>query len=112
MRKSFLLGLIAGFAGIGLTTLAMGGLAPAQADEITIVSWGGSFQAAQRKVYFEPFTKETGITIREDEFSAGALPGLEAQVQAGNVQWDVVDMGGHEIIAGCEKGLFEPLDIS
>jgi len=56
MRKSILLGLIAGFTGIGLTTLAMGGPTSAQADEITIVSWGGSFQAAQRKVYFEPFT--------------------------------------------------------
>ena len=98
--------------GTGLVAIAMGAPVPVHAEELTVVSWGGSFQAAQRKVYFEPFTKETGIELREDEFSTGGLPALEAQVQAGNVQWDVLDLGMHEVVAGCEKGLLEPLDIS
>lgn len=98
--------------GVGLLALATSISSPALAQELTIVSWGGSFQAAQSKVYFEPFTKETGIKIRQDEFSSGALPSLEAQTQAGKVQWDVVDMGMHEVVAGCEMGLFEPLDMS
>ena len=98
-------------AGVGVLGALVGDATPGHAEEITIVSWGGSFQAAQRKVYFEPFQSETGITIREDEYSTGGLPALEAQVQSGKVQWDVLDLGMHEVVAGCEKGLLEPLDI-
>ena len=34
-------------------------------EQIVITSWGGSFQDALRKVYFEPFTRETGIEVVE-----------------------------------------------
>ena len=36
------------------------------ADQLTIVSWGGAYQESQRKAYYEPFMKETGVKIIEE----------------------------------------------
>ena len=33
------------------------------ARDLTIVSWGGAYQEAQRKAYFSPFMKKTGKKI-------------------------------------------------
>ena len=35
----------------------------ALARDLTVVSWGGAYQDAQKKVYFEPF-KKTGVAMR------------------------------------------------
>ena len=32
------------------------------ADQLTIVSWGGAYQESQRKAYYEPYTKEKGVS--------------------------------------------------
>ena len=38
--------------------IAAGAGTAANARDLTIVSWGGAYQAAQKKVYFEPFMAE------------------------------------------------------
>ena len=35
-------------------------------SSLVITSWGGSYQDAQRKAYYQPFEKEFGIKIIED----------------------------------------------
>ena len=56
-----------------LVFLAIGGLAaglamPAiAADSLTVVSWGGAYQDSVRKAFFEPFMKETGDKIVDQE---------------------------------------------
>lgn len=35
----------------------------AEARDFTIASWGGSYQEAQRDVYFTPFSQESGIAF-------------------------------------------------
>ena len=40
----------------------------AHAGEITVASWGGSFQAAQSKAIFQPVAKAMGITINEESY--------------------------------------------
>ena len=45
--------------------------AQAQARDLTVTSWGGSYQDAQRKVFFEPFTQATGIKLVEDSWDGG-----------------------------------------
>src|SRR5258707_11657222 len=57
--------------------------------ELVVVSYGGSYQEAQRKAIFEPFEKATGIKIKEAEWS-GEYAKLKAMVDSGNVTWDVV----------------------
>ncbi|MGB3431545.1 ABC transporter substrate-binding protein [Achromobacter sp.] len=89
------------------TALALG--AQAQAQELNITAWGGSSQAAQKKVFYEPFSAKTGIKITEDSWSGG-LGILRTKVQGGNANWDVVQVEADEMVLGCDEGLFEPLD--
>ena len=112
MRTNRAKHLVVAIAGAGVMALAMGTSAPSSGQELTVTSWGGSFQAAQRKVYFEPFVKETGIKIREDEWATGSMALIETQVQSGKITWDVIDTGKNAIISGCEQGLLEPIDIN
>ena len=55
------------------------------ARKITIMATGGAWQAALRKAWFEPFTKETGITFDEQEYT-GDLGKIKAMVDTGDVR--------------------------
>ena len=81
----------------------------ASAQELTITSWGGSYQDAQRAIYFEPFTKEHGVKIVEDEYNGG-VGVLRAQVEGGSPTWDLVQVEAEELVLGCEEGLYVPID--
>jgi putative spermidine/putrescine transport system substrate-binding protein len=89
-------------------TAALALATPALAD-LTIASWGGSFQDAQRLLYFDPFAEERGITITEDDF-VGGIGGLRAQVTGGAPNWNIVQVEAEELTLGCEEGLFVPID--
>ena len=78
---------------------------------ITVVSWGGPYERSQRKAYFEPFTKATGIRIDIERYDGG-LEELRRQVNGGDVGWDLVDMTMADNRAACRQGLLEPLDHS
>ncbi|RUW51106.1 ABC transporter substrate-binding protein [Mesorhizobium sp. M1A.F.Ca.ET.072.01.1.1] len=78
-------------------------------DQLTVVSWGGAAQAAQRKVYFEPFTKKTGIGITEGVYS-GELAKIRAMVESQSVSWDVISGGQPDIAPLCDEGLLETID--
>jgi putative spermidine/putrescine transport system substrate-binding protein len=79
------------------------------ADQITIVSWGGAYQESQRKAYYEPYAKEKGIKVVEEEYD-GELGKVKAMKEAGNVTWDVLDVDSAHALAGCDEGLLEKLD--
>lgn len=82
---------------------------PASARDLTVVAWGGSSQAAQREVYYRPFTEQTRIPLLEDSWSGG-LGVLRTRVQAGNPTWDVVQVESDELQLGCDEGLYERID--
>ena len=96
---------IAGFA----FSLSVGSVSAA--DSITVVSWGGAYTNSQVKAYHEPFTKGTGITINSADYSGG-LAEVKAQVEAGNVTWDLVDVELSDAVRGCDEGLLETIDHS
>jgi len=77
------------------------------ADTMTIVSWGGAYQAMQKKAYVEPYVAATGVNIVWDESSNEAVAKLRAQKEAGNVTWDVVDLLAADGIRLCGEGLVE-----
>jgi putative spermidine/putrescine transport system substrate-binding protein len=88
---------------------AFAALAPAQAaDELTIVSWGGSYSESQRKAFYEPFIA-AGNKITEAEYN-GEIAKVRAMVEAGAVTWDVVDADTQTVLAGCAEGSFETID--
>ncbi len=81
----------------------------ASPQEVVICSFGGSFQDAQRKAFFEPFERETGIHVREESYS-GEYAKLKAMVDSGHVQWDVVDVEHAVLLRSAASNLFERLD--
>ena len=78
---------------------------------LTVISWGGSYGQAVTKAYLEPFAAATGIEVRLDDYNGG-LAQVRAQVETGNVHWDVVDFEMADAVAGCDEGILEPIDLS
>ena len=74
---------------------------------LSFTSFGGVYQGAQRKAWLEPYTALTGVQFTEDENSSNAT--IKAQVESGQVTWDVVDVGNDFGLEG-NKDLLEPLD--
>ena len=78
---------------------------------ITVVSWGGSYARACVLGYHEAFTAETGIEVKMEDYNGG-LAQIRAQVEAGSVHWDVVDLGVADAVTGCDEGVLELIDPS
>lgn len=91
-------------AGLGLMA-AQG----AVAEEVVVVGWGGVWQDAYRKALFEPFMKETGIKIVEEEFG-GEYAKMTSQIEAGKITWDLAAFESPQVIQGCDEGAFVKLD--
>lgn len=103
MKKFAMAACLASFA---LGT-AMSGLA--QARDLSVVSWGGAFQDAQRKAYFAPYAAKTGNKVLDEAYN-GETAKIKAMVETKNVTWDVVQMEAPELENACDEGLVEPLD--
>lgn len=58
---------------------------------IVVASWGGRYQEATQRFLIEPFTRETGIEVRLVAAPGTQVASLQAQKQASNPQWDVMD---------------------
>ena len=90
---------------------APGAPAASGGRSLTVVSWGGSYARACVKGYHEAFTAETGIEVNLADYNGG-LAQIRAQVEAGSVHWDVVDMNVSESVTGCDEGILELIDPS
>lgn len=80
-------------------------------QQLTVVNFGGANGAAQKKAYFEPFEKSTGVKVVGVEYN-GEQAKIKAMVEAKKVTWDVVEVESPDIARGCDEGLFEKLDWS
>ncbi|MBT8368700.1 MAG: extracellular solute-binding protein, partial [Deltaproteobacteria bacterium] len=79
------------------------------AESITVTSFGGAFSQSQIEAYQKPFMKKTGIKVNAEVYNGG-LAEIRAQVQSGNVTWDLADVEKQDLTAGCDEGLFEQID--
>lgn len=79
------------------------------ADALTVVSWGGAYTRSQVKAYHEPFTEKTGIQINSEDYNGG-IAQIKAQVESGNVTWDLVDLEPSDVARACDEGLLEDID--
>ncbi|HYD32606.1 MAG TPA: ABC transporter substrate-binding protein [Azospirillaceae bacterium] len=104
LMRSMAMGLVASLTA-GLLSTAV------QARDLTVVSWGGAYQDAQKKVYFEPFKEAAGVPLLDEAWDGG-IGVLRAKVEGGNAPWDVVQVESEELELGCEEGLYEKLDFS
>lgn len=76
--------------------------------QLVISSWGGSYSESQRKAFFEPFTKDTGIKIVEASAPKTAV--IKAMVETGNVDVDVVVLTAFQYYTLAKEGLLERID--
>ncbi len=84
----------------------------AQAEEtITVVSWGGAYTKSQVEAYHKPWIAKTGNKIISEDYNGG-LSEVKAQVEAGNVTWDIIDVELSDAVRGCDEGLLEEIDIT
>lgn len=97
-----------GLAAAAIGTLGLSGASEAQDRDLTVVSWGGSYQDAQRAAYFEPFQEDTGISLLEESFNGG-LSNITSQVETDSVIWDVVQLEDPELQRACQQGYLERL---
>ena len=98
-----------------VTTLLAAGLAAAvgaanAAETITVVSWGGAYTKSQIEAYHKPWMAATGNTVVSEDYNGG-LSEVKAQVEAGNVKWDLIDVELSDAVRGCDEGLLEEVSI-
>ena len=76
--------------------------------KVIFATWGGSWEAAIKKAWFEPFTKATGIevvTAQDNNYGK-----FQSMVESGSVEWDVVETNPDFQYIGAERNLLEALD--
>ena len=95
---------------IGVATFAaVLAAAPARAEELTITSAGGAWQAAQHSAWYAPFAKKMGIKFNEEESTNGPAK-VQAQQQAHNVTLDLVTVESAGVQQYCDAGILVRLD--
>ena len=85
---------------------------PAHAEDdrtLTVVTWGGTYEASQHEAYFEPFEAATGIAVETVRYD-GSLEALRAHLADGETTWDVIDLIRADAVRACEEGLLEKID--
>jgi putative spermidine/putrescine transport system substrate-binding protein len=75
---------------------------------IVVVSFGGTYQEAQRKTYYEPFEAATGIKVVEDTIPTAAK--IKAMVDSQNVTWDVCEFASANALTLHKEGLLEDIN--
>ena len=59
----------------------------------------------------DPFQESTGIAISSEVYNGG-MAQVKAQIEAGNVTWDVIDSNHVDAELGCAEGLLEEIPLS
>jgi putative spermidine/putrescine transport system substrate-binding protein len=84
--------------------------AAAQGVTITVNGSGGSLAKSAERIYEIPFTAATGIRIRAT--APVSLAKLKAMVETGNMEWDLTEMGGDDMIQARRNGWLQDIDWS
>lgn len=105
-RRQFLLG--SAGAGVALAASSLPRLARAQDRPFTFTSWGGALSDAEKNAFMDPFAESKGIQIINTSPTETAK--IKAMVEGGNVEWDLVCVGGRTVFQGEREGFLEPLD--
>jgi putative spermidine/putrescine transport system substrate-binding protein len=103
--------------GAGATVLAARLSKPALAQtdtlikgtgEVVVASTGGSFEDAQRKAIFEPFQKDSGISVKIVAYTGPSQ--VLAQEKSGNVEWDIIMVSLGTMLALLKQNALAKID--
>ena len=93
--------------GLALVALLLGGSAGAR--DLTVGLNDAAAPVALGEAVVRPFAAAEGVAVDIQGWEGG-VAALKPKVEAG--AWDVVSLGGADLLAGCEAGLREKLDWS
>ncbi|HEX2071456.1 MAG TPA: extracellular solute-binding protein [Thermoleophilaceae bacterium] len=82
-----------------------------QASDVTLTvgSWGGAFDESLRSAFFDDFESEVGPKARFDAAPGAQLARIEAQNEAGEVEWDLVSLTADAAYILDQKGYLAQL---
>src|SRR3989337_1490620 len=80
----------------------------AQKKTLTISSWGGAFQKAQKEAWFGIVEKELDVVIKEDNTSG--IADVRTQVASGKPTWDLTTQGAYSCALLEKEGKLEKFD--
>ena len=100
IMKNFVKVLLSLFFAISVTTSSWA---------VVMVSWGGAYTESQKLGYGDPAAKKLGIPVDWVDYSGG-LSEIKAQIAAGAITWDVIDVFAMDTIIGCDEGIFVEFD--
>ena len=100
IMKNFVKVLLSLFFAISVTTSSWA---------VVMVSWGGAYTESQKLGYGDPAAKKLGIPVEWVDYSGG-LSEIKAQIAAGAITWDVIDVYAMDTIIGCDEGIFVEFD--
>lgn len=79
-----------------------------QERRLTVVSWGGPYQAAQSETVWQPAAKALGIELVEESYNG--LADIRLRVNSGSMSWDVVSIGAGGAARAETEGLLSEID--
>ncbi|MDD1015600.1 ABC transporter substrate-binding protein [Pseudomonas rubra] len=79
------------------------------APDMVVVAYGGAGQKAQDAAIFKPFSAQDGSKMIQSEYN-GEMARIKVMVDTGNVDWDLVQIEGPDLMRGCDEGMYERLD--
>ncbi len=94
-----------------ILTTALVGFASAAHADLTVMSWGGAYGAAQTEAHVKPWSAATGNPAVMVDADNPAQP-IKAMVEAGNVTVDVASLEYADAVRLCDEGILEPIDAS
>ncbi len=95
---------------LSVAALLLGAPAAMAQDKkvLTISSWGGAFQKAQKEAWFAIVEKELNVTIKEDNTSG--IADVRTQVASGKPTWDLTTQGAYSCKLLEKEGRLEKFD--
>ncbi len=87
-----------------------GAASAADPAEVVVAAYGGSFQDAQTKAFFESYAKATGAKVIGTTGTGYAK--VKAMVASGTITWDVVSADAAAYENEAKDDLLQPLDYS
>ena len=88
--------------------LAVPQAAAQEKKTLTISSWGGAFQKAQKEAWFGIVEKELNVVIKEDNTSG--IADVRTQVASGKPTWDLTTQGAYSCALLEKEGRLEKFD--
>lgn len=79
------------------------------AGSVSYAADGGRNFDIMKEIFLNPFQEETGIETIPIPTGRNVSK-IKAQVETGNVEWDVIGLGGAPSMVAMKEGLLEPID--